>query len=435
MALVVAFGVFIAAMVTCLVIGKSIALALAVGFIAFVSVGVAKGFTIGSTIGMAWQSIRETVVVVEIWLMIGLLTGTWRASGTISYFVYYGVSLVKPHVFILLTFILCCVLSYILGTSFAVSGTLGVMLMALANSAGVNPALTAGAIMSGIYFGDRCSPVSSSAILVANVTGTDLRANVRRMFETGLIPLILSVIIYGVFSYMNPMSSVDESIMNPLQQDFNLTPWTLLPIAFIVILPLKFDIRWAFIGGIVSAGVVAYVFQDLSMAECIKSAIVGYTPSSASLADVLSGGGMLEMVESCIIVMLACSYSGIFAGTDMLSDIQEILDKLVGKTSKFIATLILSLITSCIFCSQTIAAMLCNDLMKKIYEKAGGNNYELAMDIENSAITDCVLFPWCIAASVPLTMLGASNEALLYAFLVWLIPLCYIFTKKHWYSK
>ncbi|MBQ0079276.1 MAG: hypothetical protein KBS66_05215 [Eubacterium sp.] len=436
MVLVAAFVVFVVAMLACLVVGKSIVIALAIGFVAFTAVGVRQGFKTKQILGMAWGSVKESIVVVEIWLMIGLLTGLWRASGTITFFVYYGIKMVTPPIFILLAFIMCCILSYILGTSFAVSGTLGVMLMALANSAGVNPLLTAGAIMSGIYFGDRCSPASSSAILVANITGTDLMTNVKGMFKTGMIPVIISLIIYAVLSVRNPMNEVDSSIMDALSGDFNLTPITLVPVAFIVILPLlRLDIRWAFIGGIVSSYFVGVFCQHVSFIECAKFAILGFTPTSESLQSVLSGGGLIEMIESCIIVTIACSYSGIFAGTDMLHEIQSLLQEAMGRTGKFMAMLILSLFTCCIFCSQTISAMLCNDLMRKPYEESGSDNYELAMDIENSAIMVCALFPWCIAASVPFAMLGVGGGAIAYSYLLWLVPVCYFFTKRIWYKK
>ncbi|MDO4392829.1 MAG: Na+/H+ antiporter NhaC family protein [Bacillota bacterium] len=435
MVLIVAFAVFIAAMVACIATGQSIIFGLVVGFVTFIAAGHIKGFIVKDMLLMAWGSVKDSIIVVEIWLMIGLLTGIWRASGTISFFVYYGVLLVRPPLFIILAFVMCCVLSYILGTSFAVSGTLGVMLMALASSAGVDPLLTGGAIMSGIYFGDRCSPASSSAILVANITGTDLMTNVKRMFATGTLPVGITLIIYAVLSVRNPMNQVDDTIMSALSTEFELTPMTLIPVAFIVILPiLRFDIRWAFIGGILSSGVIAVLCQHMSIMESVSCALGGFSPESTVLKEILSGGGLIEMFESCVIVTIACSYSGIFEGTNLLNDIQEIIEKMMNKTGKFIATLILSLMTCAIFCSQTIAAMLCNDLMKKPYEKTGSDNYELAMDIENSTIMVCALFPWCISASVPLTMLGVDARAILYGFLLYIVPICYIFTRRHWYK-
>ena len=200
MALIIAFLVFVVSMISCLVLGQSILIALVIGLFAFVAVGCTKGFSPGKVFTMAWHGVRDSLVVLEIMFMIGFITAIWRASGTITFFVYYGVKFVTPPLFVLLAFLMSCLLSYILGTSFSVSGTLGVILMALARSGGVDPLITAGAVMSGIYFGDRCSPASSSAILVANVTKTDLMDNVKYMHKTGLIAVLISTGIYAFLS-------------------------------------------------------------------------------------------------------------------------------------------------------------------------------------------------------------------------------------------
>ena len=109
-----------------------------------------------------------------------------------------GVKLVAPGLFLVVAFLLCVALSYVLGTSYGVSSTMGVILMALARSGGVDPIITAGVILSGVYFGDRCSPASSAASLVAAVTDTDLYQNVRQMLRTGLLPTLLTLGVYGV---------------------------------------------------------------------------------------------------------------------------------------------------------------------------------------------------------------------------------------------
>ena len=133
MALIIAFGVFVVSMITCLAHWDSRSLiALVIGLFAFVAVGCTKGFSPGKVFLMAGRGVRDSLVVLEIMFMIGFITAIWRASGTITFFVYYGVKFVTPPLFVLLAFLMSCLLSYILGTSFSVSGTLGVILMALA---------------------------------------------------------------------------------------------------------------------------------------------------------------------------------------------------------------------------------------------------------------------------------------------------------------
>ena len=137
-----------------------------------------------------------------------MITGMWRASGIITFFVYYGIKIITPHLFILVAFLLSALLSYALGTSFGVAGTLGVIFITLAKSGDVNLAIAGGAILSGIYFGDRGSPVSSSAALTAAITHTDLAKNVREMMHSAILPMAICTAAYGVLSYMNPIRHV-----------------------------------------------------------------------------------------------------------------------------------------------------------------------------------------------------------------------------------
>ena len=333
MALIIAFLVFVVSMISCLVLGQSILIALVIGLFAFVVVGCTKGFSPGQVFTMAWHGVRDSLVVLEIMFMIGFITAIWRASGTITFFVYYGVKFVTPPLFVLLAFLMSCLLSYILGTSFSVSGTLGVILMALARSGGVDPLITAGAVMSGIYFGDRCSPASSSAILVANVTKTDLMDNVKYMHKTGLIAVLISTGIYAFLSFQNPLQQVDAAIMDSMLEEFSLSLLTLLPAVFILVLPmLKLDIRWAFLGSIVSGFVLMGTLQGMDFLDALKCCILGFVPEQADLEPIIGGGGAVSMLEVCGIIMLSCSYSGIFKGTDMLADVQGKINQMMSHT-------------------------------------------------------------------------------------------------------
>ena len=342
---------------------------------------------------------------------------------------------VTPPLFVLLAFLMSCLLSSILGTSFSVSGTLGVILMALARSGGVDPLITAGAVMSGIYFGDRCSPASSSAILVANVTKTDLMDNVKYMHKTGLIAVLISTGIYAFLSFQNPLQQVDAAIMDSMLEEFSLSLLTLLPAVFILVLPmLKLDIRWAFLGSIVSGFVLMVTLQGMDFLDALKCCILGFVPEQADLEPIIGSGGAVSMLEVCGIIMLSCSYSGIFKGTDMLADVQGKINQMMSHTGRFIMMLILGFMTSVVFCSQTIAIMLCSDLMTKPYLQTGGSRRELAIDIENATVLLSVIIPWNIACTVPLEMMGVGVKTLMYSYLVFILPVIYIFTKRIWFK-
>ena len=158
------FLLFFVMVASCLMAGWSVAWALLGGLVLFWLLGLRQGFNNRALWEMAWNKCKKSLIVVTVIALIGVITGLWRLSGTIAYCIVKGVELVTPRLFLVTGFLLCAALSYVLGTSYGVSSTMGVILMALARSGGVDPIVTAGVILSGVYFGDRCSPASSAGV-------------------------------------------------------------------------------------------------------------------------------------------------------------------------------------------------------------------------------------------------------------------------------
>ena len=238
MALLIAFLVFLLSMVAAIFTGHSMIIALLIGLLAFSSAAAAKGYSFKARCSMALDGAKGSLIVIEVMCVIGFVTASWRVSGTITIFVYYGMKIITPALFLLIAFLLSCLLSYALGTSFGVAGTVGVIFMTLARSGGVDPVITAGVLMSGIYFGDRGSPVSSSANMVAAVTGTEIFDNVKIMMRTALVPLAITLAVYAVLSFLNPISHVDAELVAAFETEFVLSPWAFIPAAIMLILPL-----------------------------------------------------------------------------------------------------------------------------------------------------------------------------------------------------
>ena len=165
MDLLAAFGVFLVCVAGCMAKGLSLFWALLVGFVCFFAVGLRRGTPAGSLMKMAGSGMVTAMKVLRILLLLGLLTALWRAGGTVAFFVWIGVRLITPDTFILVAFLLSSAFSLAFGSCFGVVGTAGVILMTIACSGGANLAVTAGAIMSRIYYGERLSPASSSAAL------------------------------------------------------------------------------------------------------------------------------------------------------------------------------------------------------------------------------------------------------------------------------
>ena len=428
--LVICFVLFFVLVAACLLTGRPVAWALLGGLALFWIFGRRQGFTRRQLWDMAWTKCKKSLIVVRIIVLIGMITGLWRCGGTIACCIVWGVGLVTPGLFLLLAFLLCAAFSYVLGTSYGVSSTLGVILMALARSGGVDPTVTAGVVLSGVYFGDRCSPASSAASLVAAVTDTDLYRNVRQMLRTGMLPALLTAGIYCLLSLRHPLEAVDGAVLGALEARFVMSWQALLPAAIMFLLPLfKAPIHWSIAASAAAAGVLAVRLQGFSAAEVLWAAWSGYHPADEALGAALSGGGITSMTASYVIVALTGLCSGILEGTGALKPLTGKAWELAAKIGRFPAMIVVTSMCAGVLCNQAVTSMMGAQLLGGSYD----NREELAMDIENSGIMIAGLIPWSIACSIPLAMLGAGNGAILYALLLWLVPGCYLFTKRFFY--
>ena len=425
------FGVFLAGVVACLVLGRSLIWALLLGLALFSLLGLKKGFTPRQLAAMAWRQGRDSLIVVPVFLLIGMVTALWRASGTISFFLYYGLEGLRPASFLLVAFLLSAVLSFALGTCYGVTGTAGVVLITLARSGGVDLAVTAGAILSGAYFGDRCSPMSSCATLVAACTGTELYKNVREMLKTALLPTLLTVLAFGVLSRLYPIQRMDSVVLSSLRENFDLHWTVLLPAVLMLVLPLaKVPVKWAMAASAATAFVLTVALQGLPVPEALRTAILGYAPRQAELAGILSGGGLVSMVTSGAVVFITSLYAGILEGIDALAPAKDWVERLSRWVGLFPAAVLVSTAVVSVFCNQAVMVMIDAQLLADSYEARGASRTELAMDIANSGVTIAGLVPWSIAITVPLSMLDVGTEAIPWCVLLYMIPLCYFFTKR-----
>lgn len=428
--MILCFALFMAAVVACLTLGKPLVWAILWGLVLFFALGLRRGYSARTLAAMAWKKGKNALIVVPVFLMIGMVTGLWRSGGTISFFLYHGLNGIDPNWFVLMAFLLSAALSFALGTSYGVCGTAGVVLMTLARSGGVSVAVTAGAVLSGAYFGDRCSPMSSCANLVAACTGTKLYRNVKEMLKTALLPTLLTVAFYAVLSLRNPITEVDPATLESLRSHFSLTWPVMIPAAMMLVLPLlKLPVKWAMTASAASALVISVVVQGMPLMEALRTAVFGFAPVQGELS-ILSGGGLMSMTTASVIVFVTSLYSGILEGIEALLPARKTVEKMAEKIGLFPSMTVVSTLVVMIFCNQSVMVIMDEQLMADSYEKRGAGRLERAMDIANSGVTIAGLIPWSIAISVPLTMLGAEYSAVPYAALLYLIPLCYLFTRR-----
>ncbi len=427
----VPFALFAAVIIFTLYLGLPMSLAMSAGFVIFLCTGLHRGFSLASLLRMFVKGAKSSLIVVRVLLTIGILTGLWRSAGTFAVLTSWGLRTITPSMFILASFMLPCILSYALGTSFGTAGTLGIALMTLARSGGVSPILTAGAVMSGIHFGDRGSPASSCAHLVASLTGTDIYANVKAMMRTAILPLILSATFYAVLSLRNPLASFSSSTLNELSEAFNLNIIAASPAVLMLVLPLfRVNIFIAFLVSIAAAFACTVCIQGYSLIDAAGFAVFGLHAESG-IKMLFNGGGLLSMVQTCLVLIISGTFSGIFDGTGMLEGLQDRISALMRRFGAYPVMLAIGTAANAVFCNQTAGVIMTVQLMKKPYEHEGIASDRLALDLSDSTVITAPLVPWCIACSVPLAMLGVNISALVYAFYLYLIPVCSLTARKN----
>ena len=420
----IVIAIFAASLIFCVGAGISVVYALLIGLACFYFYARKQGNDAKTSRAMFIKGISSIRLIIVILTMIGMLTASWRAGGIIAYILHYAASLINPSYFALFAFLICTVMSILTGTSFGTAGTAGVICINMAQYMGLDPYVVGGAIISGIFVGDRCSPMSSSALLVASITKTDIWTNIRIMLKTSWVPFLLCCVAYALVGRFERISSPAASSTVDFLGQFNMSPWLLLPVIIIIgmcIMRIKIYIT---IGvSILCSAVICFFMQDMAVGEIVKSLIFGYYAGEGNL---MNGGGALSMLEVLIIVIISSSYIGVFSKTPILQGIKDAVSKMALKLRPFTVTTILSIIISGISCNQTLATMLSHEMQKDLVEEP----LKQAEYLENSVILIAALIPWGIAGAVPLAMIGAPPVTLLFAMYLYVVPIWNILMKR-----
>ena len=452
-----AFG---ASLLLCIILDRSILYALCFGLLLFLLYGRRKGFSWRELAGMVISGVATVKNILITFLLIGVLTAVWRAAGTIPVIVCYASGWIRPSVFLLMAFLLNSAVSFLTGTSFGTAATMGVICAAMGTSMGVSPVLTGGAVLSGAFFGDRCSPVSTSALLVAAVTKTDIYQNIRGMLRSALVPFLLTCALYFAMGLRPAQAGELMDLRAVFAKSFALHWSSLLPAAVILALSLmRVNMKAAMAASILTAVPLCLFLQHISAAGLLRAAVFGFTPSDPEAAAMMSGGGILSMLRVAGIVCISSGYSDLFRRTGLLDSAKESIARLADRTTPFIATLVTSAIAGMIACNQTLTILLTNQLCGELHAGPGsgisqvrktgrdaephagsgadpnaGRDTELhagadsrreqfAIDLEDTAVVVAPLVPWSIAGAVPLSAIGAPSAAILAAAYLYLIPL------------
>lgn len=422
-------GIFAAFLLLCVFTGASIIYAMLLGLVLFFSYGLRKKKTWKQMLAFSWQGVKTAKNILLTFLLIGILTAVWRASGSIAFIVYYASGICAPSIMLLASFLLCSLVSFLTGTSFGSAATIGVICMTMAKSMNISEVLAGGAILSGIYFGDRCSPVSTSALLVSELTKTDLYENLKVMAKSAVIPFIISSMIYWILGMKVHTGTADENIRTVLGNFYHLSLWTLIPVVVVLVFSaMRVSVKRTLAVSALCGIVVAVLVQKFSLSEVPALCISGFTSGNEQINRLMGGGGIISNLKVIAIVGISSCYSGIFKGTDFLHGIEDVIGKLNSRITPFGTTLLTSVITAAVSCNQTLSIMLTSQLCGKNNPDKKG----FALALENSAVVVAPLIPWSIASAVPLAAIGAPTMSVCAAFYLYLIPICYFFISNRY---
>ena len=311
--------VFAVTLIGSIMAGIPILAALAIGYLIFFAYSLNCGYSAKDIFAMSWKGIKTAKNILLTFLFIGMLTALWRAAGTIPAIVSYCAGLMNPAVMILMAFLLNCLVSVLTGTAFGTAATMGVICMTMAKAVGCNEILAGGAILSGVFFGDRCSPVSTSALLVAELTHTNIFDNIRLMVKTTILPLILTCVFYGVCGIVFPAAgSGNLSLAESFSSVFRLGLIPILPAVVIMVLSLfRVQVRKAMLASIVTALGVCLFWQHTDPSLIVGILVGGYKSPDPAISSMIDGGGIMSMVRVALIITISSSYSGIFEETGL----------------------------------------------------------------------------------------------------------------------
>jgi len=379
-------------------------------------------------------SISKAGVSIMILFLIGMLSGAWMIGGVVPTLICYGVKIMNPHLFLVCACIICAIVSLMTGTSWTTVATIGVALLGIGTALGVPLPWSAGAIISGAYFGDKLSPLSDTTILASSSTGTDLFVHIRYMLFTTIPSMTLTLIIFLVAGFfLVDASAVDvQGFVDGLSRTFHITPWTLLvPLATGVLIALRLpSLAVLFISALLGGISAALLQSDVLLSvvgEKVPSAVGYYkaivttffssthvSTGSAVLDRLVSTRGMSGMLTTVWLIFCAVSFGGVMYAGGMLKTIAEVALACVrGLTGLVGATAVTGALMNVAAGDQYISILITADMFRDAYREKGLESRLLSRTIEDSSTVTSVLVPWNTCAMAQSASLGIATVAYL----------------------
>ncbi len=417
---VIALLLFCLTLAGALALDVSLVCALAIGWGIFSCCALLRGAGAGGVLRLTLEGARTVLPICTTMVCIGLLTAAWRASGTIACLVDLALGLITPDLFVPCVFLCNCAISFLLGSSMATAATMGVISMAVAAALDCPQALAGGAMLAGCYFGDRCSPLSTSSLLTATLAGTTVRRLIPHLMKSCLPAFAASVALYCICSPAGPSQGRLLDAGAFFAREYHLSwPLVIPPLLVLALSALRAPVGRTVLAGALAAAVLCLCCQDMDPADLPRTLVAGYEARDPEVARLMNGGGILSMATVIGIVCISSSYAGLLRAAGFLDSLHGIAARL-RRRGPFAPYLGTGLVTSAFACSQTLAIMLTHQIIGRDGDVTPLRH---ALDMEDSVVLLAALIPWNIAVAVPLAMTGAPLASLPLAFYLWLLPL------------
>ncbi len=410
-------------------------------------IGVCAAAVMALLIGYKWSDLEKMMLEgiykalqsIIILAIVGILVGVWIDAGVVPSMIYYGLKILHPNIFLIAVMLICSITSLATGTSWGTMGTMGAAMLGVSYGLGISPAITAGAVLSGAYFGDKMSPLSDTTNLAPAMAGTDVMTHVKFMMLPTGITYAVCLVFFGILGFTGAGGSADMSQAQALGEAiagiFTIHPLLVLPpLVVIVSIALKVPAIPGITLGIFSGGLLGMLFQrgSCTLGTLLVASYGGYQLDASTgieaVDDLLCRGGIEGMLFSISLTILAMMFGGIMEGTGMMSVIVEKIKKL----AKSPAGLVTVTEATCLFSNATmpeqyISIIIPGRMYAEEYDKMDLHPACLSNALESSGTVTSALVPWntCgayINSTLGLTAWGAGGYGV-FAMFNWLMPL------------
>lgn len=396
-------------------------------------------------------SINRSMQAILILAILGAIIASWMAAGTIPSMMYYGIKIISPKVFLVTACILCSIVSLATGSSWSTAGSMGVALMGVGAALGFPPAMTAGAVVSGAYFGDKMSPLSDTTNLAPAMAGATLFGHIKHMVYTTGTSMLIALVVYAIMGFMHASSnepdlSVIDEILGFIQQSSNISVVTLVPPLFVICaVALKLPAIPSLVGGAVIA--VPFMFMNHAAIETAlgdkvinnvfyimnNGISLGIVPEGASpiieeLSSLLSSSSVQGMMWTISIILSAMCFGGILDCTGMMASFASIFLKVAkGRGGLVLSTELMCIITNAVCCDQYLSLVLPGRMFKESFEDMRLRPENLSRCLEDSGTITSNFFAWNTCGATMRNFLGIDSSYIPYAILNWMNPVVSVF--------